>query len=432
MSKVKFTYALLNKAKPKAGRYLLRDTLVPGLCCRIFPSGCKSFIVEYINECRQQKRLTIGKVGAIPLEKARTIAQEWLVQVSKGIDPLKIKEETRQRPTVAEFAERYLREHAEVKKKPRSIDSDRSNLRNHVIPNLGKIRLDLVTRQDIQRLHSRMHKTPGAANHVLCLLSKMLNLAEKWGERPDNSNPCRHIEKYPGKVMERFLSHKEFFRLAKVLNEAEQKREFPSNIIHIIRLLIFTGCRVGEIITLTWDEVDMKNSRLLLADSKTGRKTIHLSTATMDILALINRHETSPYVFPGRYGHGHVSRIGHQWLKLRKRARLNDVRLHDLRHSFASIAVGQGTSLPIIGKLLGHSQPQTTARYAHLDASPVMEATNRIGREIQTAMNGGTAQKKNPVKQSISMPSPLNLSYSYPCEGVIFTATILNNANGNN
>ncbi|PCI43990.1 MAG: integrase [Alphaproteobacteria bacterium] len=380
MSKVKSTYALLNKAKPKASRYLLRDTLVPGLCCRIFPSGCKSFIVEYINECRQQKRLTIGKVGAIPLEEARAIAQEWLVQVSKGIDPLKVKEETRQRPTVAEFAERYLREHAEVKKKPRSIDSDRSNLRNHVIPNLGKIRLDLITRQDIQRLHSRMHKTPGAANHVLCLLSKMLNLAEKWGERPDNSNPCRHIEKYPGKVMERFLSHKEFAQLAKVLNEVEQKRLCHPNIINIIRLLIFTGCRVGEIIALTWSEVDMENSRLLLADSKTGRKTIHLSTAATDILALIERSETSPYVFPGRYGRGHMNRIGHQWLKLRKRAGLDDVRLHDLRHSFASIAVGQGTSLPIIGKLLGHSQPQTTARYAHLDASPVGEATNRISR----------------------------------------------------
>jgi integrase len=236
-----------------------------------------------------------------------------------------------------------------------------------------------------------MADRPGAANHVLGLLSKMFNLAEKWGLRPDGSNPCRHIEKYPGRKMERYLSTEEFRRLAQVLNQAEQEGTAFIGAIRAIRLLIFTGCRVGEILSLKWEYVDLENNRITLPDSKTGRKTVYLSGPAIEVLNSIPHVSGNPYVLVGRFDRGHMARMGHHWIEIRRRAGLEDVRMHDLRHSYASVAANLGESLPMIGKLLGHTQAQTTARYAHLAADPVKEAAERIASRIDSAMKGDKA-----------------------------------------
>lgn len=327
-------------------------------------------------------------------EQARTMAQQWLGHISQGEDPLAKQQAMKKAPTVSELAERYLNEHARVKKKPGSIRPDEYNIRCHILPALGKQKVSDVTRANIAELHYAMRETPGAANRVLALLSKMFNLAEQWGYRPDHSNPVRHIERYKEKRFERFLSAEEIARLGEVLAEAERTQsEYPS-VIAAIWLLIFTGARLSEILELQWDDVDFDNACLRLPDSKSGAKVIYLSAPALSVLDHIDRHENNPYVIVGREPLSHLVNLRKPWARIRAKAGLDDFRLHDLRHSFASVGAGLGVSLPIIGKMLGHTQAATTQRYAHLAADPVKEATDKIGETIAAALLGGASAKR--------------------------------------
>jgi integrase len=222
----------------------------------------------------------------------------------------------------------------------------------------------------------------------MAVLSKMLNLAEKWGERPDGSNPCRHVEKYRERKRERFLSQAELARLGEALAEAERNGSESPYAIAAIRLLILTGARVSEILTLEWGHVDFERACLRLPESKSGAKVVHLSPPARELLASLPRIEGNPYVLPGLKERAHLVNLEAPWRRIRARASLEDVRLHDLRHSFASVGAGAGLSLPVIGALLGHSQPGTTARYAHLATDPLKQANNVIGTRIATALEG--------------------------------------------
>ena len=217
-------------------------------------------------------------------------------------------------------------------------------------------------------------------------MSKMLNLAERWGLRPDGSNPCRHVEKYAERKIERFLSAEELARLGEALLEAERTQTELPSVVAAIRLLLLTGCRFSEIITLRWDEVDLERKCLRLRDSKTGAKTVHLSEPAIEVLQSVDREPGNPFVIVGAKPGSHLVNLRKPWCRIRASAGLDDVRIHDLRHSFASVAVAGGLSLPMIGALLGHSQPATTQRYAHLAGDPLRQATNLIGGRIATAM----------------------------------------------
>jgi len=263
---------------------------------------------------------------------------------------------------------------------------DRANLKNHILPHFGSMKVREVSRDDVSKLRHKMRDTPYQANRVLALISKMFNLAEKWGLRPDFTNPCRHIEKYAEKKADRYLSKDEFSRLAAVLNEAKATRTEPPSAITAIRLLILTGARLNEILTAKWDYVDYEHSCLRLPDSKTGAKVVFLPPLAIEVLRDTERLADNPHIITGRNPGSHLVNLEKAWRRIRKLAELEDVRLHDLRHSFASIAAGQGISLTMIGALLGHSQPQTTARYAHLASDPLREATNQIGQQISDAM----------------------------------------------
>jgi integrase len=257
-----------------------------------------------------------------------------------------------------------------------------------VLPALGTKKVAAVTRADIGSLHHAMRETPGAANRVLALLSKMFTLAEQWGLRQDGSNPVRHIERYRERRFERFLSSAELARLGETLAEAERTQtEYPS-VLAAIRLLIFTGARLSEILELRWDQVDFERACLRLPDSKTGAKLIHLSPPALDVLFSIEQHESNPYVIVGREPCAHLINLRKPWGRLRAKAGLPDVRLHDLRHSFASVGAAIGVSLPILGKILGHTHAATTQRYTHLAADPVQEAVHKIGVTIAAAMQG--------------------------------------------
>jgi integrase len=387
----KLTKRLVDSLRPNQSDAFYWDSEVRGFGMRLKPSGHRSFCIQYRTaKGRTSKRFTIGPYGTYTVEKARERARHLLQAVREGRDPLHEREADARAPTVAELGARYLEEHARPKKKPSSIEADERNLNNHILPVLRQRPVAEVTRADIMRLRHQMQAAPGACNRTLALLSKMFNLAELWGLRPDGSNPCRHVERYPEKKLERFLVNEELKRLADALAEAERTQSISRPAIAAIRLLLFTGCRVGEILSLQWDHVDEAGQRLRLPDSKTGAKVVHLSAPALLVLSRIERKDGNPYVIAGR-GDGPLGNLRRPWVSIRKVAGIEDARIHDLRHSFASVGVAGGLSLPIVGKLLGHSQPVTTARYSHLADDPLKQAVDLIGRRIEDAMRGGSA-----------------------------------------
>ncbi len=385
--KAKITKRTVECIAPGDRDLFLWDTELRGFGCKVTPKGARIYVLQYWNGGRS-RRYTIGRHGeGLTADEARRAAGRLKGQVAHGDDPAAERATERAAPTLAKFAERYLAEHAAVKKKASSASEDRRNLRNHILPALGRWKVAEITRNDVARLHAAMGAKPGAANRCLALLSKMFNLAERWGYRPDGTNPTRHVEKFPERKIERFLSEAELARLGAVLDGAEQAGEHRS-VIAAIRLLIFTGCRRNEILTLEWEHVDFDRGCLWLADSKTGAQMVPLGAPALDLLSGLPRIEGNPYVLPGALPGKHYVALEKAWRRLRGRAGLDDVRLHDLRHSFASTGAGTGESLVLIGALLGHRNTATTARYAHLSSDPRRAAADRIAGRIAAAMRG--------------------------------------------
>jgi len=397
----KLTNRSVAAIKPADRDVFVWDEDLAGFGLRVKPSGVKSFLVQYRNQHNISRRHTIGRHGVVSPEQARRKAKMLLVEVLDGADPVADRKDARKAPTVADLADRYVTQHAEVRKRPRSIATDKSLLRLHILPAMGRQKVAVISRADVTKLHYEMKDTPGAANRTMALLSKMMNLAEKWDLRPDGSNPCRHVERYPERKMERFLSADELARLGTVLVEAERTGiELPS-VIAAIRMLAFTGARLSEILDLRWDHVDFERACLRLPESKTGPKIIHLNAPALEVLNGIKRQESSPWVIAGRDQGKPLVNLRKPWHRIRERAGLGGVRLHDLRHSFASVGAAGGLSLPLIGALLGHTQAATTQRYAHLAADPLKQATDLIGERIAAAMRGksGEVVELNGIKR---------------------------------
>jgi integrase len=255
-----------------------------------------------------------------------------------------------------------------------------------IVPALGRHRVTEVTRADIAKIHHDLRHIPYDANRCLEIISKMFSLAEMWGLRPEGTNPRKHIKKYPEEKRERFLSAAELRRVGEALREMEDEGIELSSAIAAVRLLILTGCRLGEIMTLKWEYVDFAGKALRLPDSKTGAKVVHLGQPAIKVLEKVERVEKNPWVIVGTKPGARLSDLQPFWQRVRARAGLKDVRIHDLRHTFASTAVAAGQGLPMIGKLLGHTQVQTTARYAHLAADPVKDAAERVASNLAQAI----------------------------------------------
>jgi len=221
-------------------------------------------------------------------------------------------------------------------------------------------------------LHYRLRDRPYLANRVLAVLSKLFNLAEVWGLRPDGSNPCRHVPKHRERKRERFLTQPELQRLGRALAECERTGAETPHVVAAFRLLLLTGCRLGEIQKLRWEFIT--GFGIELPDSKTGARRIPLPQAARDILAALPRTEGNPFVIEGKLPGSHITDLQHPWRRIRETAGLGGVRIHDLRHTYASHAVCSGMPIQMVGRLLGHSQLQTTLRYAHLADDPVRRA----------------------------------------------------------
>lgn len=371
------------------------DRTLSGFGVRVYATGSKVYVVQTRSGGRS-KRVTIGRHGVITAEQARQRAALIIARIKSGKTAVAAPERKGNALTVAELSERYLKEHMDVRCKPSTGERVRSTLRTHVIPEFGDCPIDALETEKIWALRNRLHATPGAANKALNTLSAMLTLAETWGLVPEGNNPCPQVARYKVRRRERFLTQAEFSRLGRVLSEAEARGEVSDRSAAAIRLLMLTGCRCGEILRLRWDEVDLERRELRLRDSKTGPRTVPLSPPAARVLADRPRESGTPWVLPGTIAGQHLKTIEGPWNKVRARAGLDDVRLHDLRHSFASRALALGESLPVIGKLLGHSEIQTTARYSHLAEDSVMESAARIAASIGEDIFIGSATETHP------------------------------------
>jgi integrase len=376
----KLTKRTVDAARPRDRDYVVWDETLPRFGLRVRRSGTKTYVVQY-RTGRRTRHVTIGQHGPLTPTEARKQAMRLLAEVEAGRDPARVRDGLKSAPTVAELCARYLDDYARGRKKGRSIEQDQGMIDRLVLPGFGRVRVADVARVDLLRLHNALRETPYQANRVLALLSKMFNLAEHWGIRTEGTNPARHIDPFKEKKRERYLAAGEFTRLATALRDAEREGTESSSVVAALRLLLLTGCRLSEVTTLRWEFVDFELRLLRIPESKTGAKAIPLNAPALQLLSALPRSE-SPWVFPGAKAGAHVVNLSKPWSRICTRAGIENLRLHDLRHSFASVGAGLGLGLPMIGRLLGHTQASTTQRYAHLADDPLRQATEMIGQRI--------------------------------------------------
>lgn len=391
----KLTKTLVEAIEPENKDVLLWDSEIKGFAVKVTPKGKRSYILKYRvggGRAGKTRKPTIGIHGidGMTTDKARKIAGEWKGIVNTGGDPSGERQAYRKAPTLSDLKERFIEDYAKPHKKASGVEQDERNFRVHIIPKLGAdTKVKDVTRQDVMRMHNAFRDTPSAANRALKVLSKAMNMAEVWDMRPGGSNPCTHIKRFKEAKRNRFLSLDEFGRIGKALSDMEKQGVEMRSFINAVRLLVFTGCRRGEILSLRWDEVDFPNHCLNLQDSKTGPKRVLLNLMAYDVLKNIEAVKGNPWVITGRNVGGHLADMRKPWARLMKMAEIKDrVTPNTLRHSFASVAVGSGQSLEITGKLLGQTQKATTERYAHLADDPLKRTNEAIGNEIGSSFNG--------------------------------------------
>ncbi len=359
------------------------DSEIPGFGIRVYASGVKVYIVQSRADGKSV-RVTVGRHGVITADQARRRAVQIINRIKAGEEPvpMPLSAKLAGGPTVADLAARYMEEHVAVRCKPGTVGLARKTIDKYILPAFGKLPLAAVERDHVAALHGRMYGVPYAANRAVAILSRMFNRAEAWGMVPEGSNPCGSIVRYRERKREMFLTEEEFRRIGRMLNEVAVVGGLSVHAVAAIRLLMLTGCRKSEILTLRWRDVDLAANELRLVDSKTGPRPVPLSPAAAGVLADLPRVAGNPWVIPGHKAGTHITNLDKPWNIIRTRAGLKHVRIHDLRHSFASRALALGESLPMIGKLLGHSQIRTTERYAHLARESVKASAVRVAASI--------------------------------------------------
>ncbi len=385
-------------------RFVWDDTL-PGFGLVVHPTGRKVYVVQYRNAQKRTRRIVLGSHGVLTPDQARRMAAAKLAVAHSGRDPAEEKKAAERALTVAELAERYIEEHI-PKKKDSSAREDRRILDTYVLPALGSRRLGDVTASDVAKLHLSMRSTPFMANRVLFLLSTLFNLAERWGLREHADNPCRHVQRFRERRRKRFLSMEELQRLGQALAAVEREATASRVAIAALRLLALTGARKSEILDLAWEHVDLAGGRLHLPDSKTGEKVILLDDHAVSLLRSLPK--AGPWVFPSSKKPGApLHDLRKTWQRVLDKAEISRVRIHDLRHTHASVGAASGLSLPLIGSLLGHRRAATTERYAHLVDDTQRAAARLVQQQIGRAMDGDerrSAKKANGRKRQSRRP----------------------------
>jgi integrase len=394
--------------EPGKKRAFLWDDSLTGFGVMALPSGARSYIVQY-RQAGVLRRYSIGLHGRLTPEQARSEAKKLLGQIEIGVDPIAAKKTAAGVPTFGEIMTSFLNKHAADRCKPRTLTEYR-RWSARLIQKFGTKKVDAITKAHVREFHASLASTPIEANRILALFRAAWNwsVSEELIEIP---NPAAGIKKFKEQSVERYLSTEELVRLGKALEEAETvglpyfvdetkpKAKHASKPVNrrtvvdpfavgAIRLLLFTGARRDEILKARWSDFDAERGLLMLPDSKTGKKTIYLSAAALAVMVKLPRVEGHPYIFPGLIANKPRVDLNKPWFAVKRAAKLEGLRLHDLRHTFASFGAGSSMGLPLIGKLLGHNQPSTTARYSHLAADPLRRAADTIGATIEAAMSG--------------------------------------------
>ncbi|MBN9413110.1 MAG: tyrosine-type recombinase/integrase [Candidatus Paracaedimonas acanthamoebae] len=382
INKIKLTKRAVETAAPHpTKRLFLWDTEVTGFNLRIYPTGRKTYFLQYRNEFHKTHKIKIGVHGNLTTEEAREKARQLSLRISLGEDPATNNKENKRKCTMADLAKEYLELHAKISKRSKSVKDDMRMISSVILPKFGKQDIGAITSHELQKLHRDLRETPYHANRVRSLLSKMFNLAKEWGWRADN--PVLNIEKYQEEKRDRWLNDEELQRLWAVLDKYNYHLT-----TYVFKLLLLTGARKGELLQATWDQFDLEKGIWTKPSHLTKQKKkehLPLSENAIDVInELIHfRKEYSPYLFPSKIEGQPLQEIKTFWKKVIKEANLENVRIHDLRHTHASHLVSDGLSLSIVGKLLGHTQAATTQRYAHIANEPLRKATSLFGDKLK-------------------------------------------------
>lgn len=380
MTRVSLTKKFIDQIEAQTKVQVFHDAKVTGLQLRVSSTGRKTFYLYFRTKRGKQKRPKLGDYGILTVEQARNTARAMLGEISKGNDPTE-----RHRVndlTLINFFEVFDKNHISKHVKSSTAKTYHSLFKSVIAPSLGMQLLDDITRSHVEEMVAQNDNRRTTANHALVLLRLILDKAQQWEFMSSMRNPCANVTKFKTQAKERFLSENEIARLVATLDQFEAASLAPKNAITIVRLLMMTGCRKNEITRLRWDELFLEEGVLKLKDSKTGKKEVTLSDDANQILAAAAPNE-SDYIFPGKDGIEPIQGLQKIWHRIRGKAGLQDVRIHDLRHTFASVAVSSGTPLYEVGRLLGHASIQSTQRYAHLERSRLKDSLNKFSQKLK-------------------------------------------------
>ena len=410
MASAMFSVKWIEDLEPDGVEHLYWDQKQPGLGLRITSKGKAFFCVQYrIKNSGQYRRVALGAYGTITLEVARERARRFQSAALDGKDLQSEREAKAKRPTFGTIAEQWIDLHVRPKRAARTLADYEAKLRVHLTPIFGKRIVEEIKRSEVLGLHKRMSKTPKVADYTIVVGKAAINFGLKSGLLPAGvPNPFAGIELYGQEGRERFLSEAEVVRIGDAITELQTAGDITPWAAAAIRLLVFTGARKSEILTLRWDWVDVDQSALLLPTSKTGKRRIELNPAAVAVLRSVPRINGNPFVIVGQKPKTHMVNIGVTWKRICAKAEIKNCRIHDLRHTFASFAAADGLSLLMIGKLLGHTVPATTQRYAHLAEAALKRANDALGNKLADLMatKTHTSGEQPGLAQAASPPDP--------------------------
>ena len=396
---MKLTKRAIEGLQGNGTRYEVRDDDLKGFVVRVGVSGERSFYFVYRagkGRAAPLKRLRLGAFPTMTVEQAREIAKQKAAQVALGEDPAEQVKEGKTAPTIKAALAVFFEQH-DTKIKASTSEAYHRIAVQYVIPNIGSLKVAAVQYRHVAALHCAMKETPYQANRAAALLSKFFGWCEKNGYRDRGSNPVAGLERYEEQKRKAFMGREELEALGNAFRVMETQgytdpetgkvTTFDPTIAAALKVMLFTGARCMEILTLKWAYIDHDRGIANLPDSKTGAKALHLPPPVLAVLASLPR--INEYCFPGRRGTGHIVNVKDTWRRLLDTARLTGWRIHDLRHAYASYAACSGKSLPVIGAILGHTQAATTARYAHLADNPVALAAAETAAQMQKDFSGG-------------------------------------------
>ncbi len=368
---------------------LFWDIKQPGLGLRLSPKGERTFVASYrVKGTGKRHRVVLGPYGTLTLDQARERARKYVNAALDGIDLYAQREALADRLTFKQLTDQWLDLHVRPKRAPRSLEDYENILRRYLLPKFGTKVAEEISHRDVLKLHKAMENTTRSADYAVVVGKMAINFGIKAQLLPEAfANPFKGVELYGYEGRERFLSPAEAERVGEALTALEEEGKLTTWSAAAIRLLILTGARKSEILTLRWDWVDLDRAELNLPISKTGKKRIDLNEAAREVLAKVPKLKGNPFVIVGQKPGTHMVSINTPWQRVLEKAEVENCRIHDLRHSFASFAASNGLTLQMVGKLLGHKRTQTTARYAHLFDDARKAASEAMGSTIGPLIN---------------------------------------------